>query len=81
MWIFTKPRSENDNRFVVNLDMCSRINLSRLGEHRFIEVMLESESVPIASAESREEAKAILSKVFESLKAGEKAFDFNAAPK
>ncbi|HLK61368.1 MAG TPA: hypothetical protein VKU00_32765 [Chthonomonadaceae bacterium] len=75
MWIYSKRRGEHDNRFVLNLDLCSRIHLTQLGEKWFVEAMLESEAQPIASTNSQEEASDILKRIFESLKAGEKALD------
>jgi hypothetical protein len=77
MWVYTKPRSEHDIRFLLNLDQCSRINLSQLGERWFIEVFLGSDSFPIAAAPSQEEAIRILRTIFDSLKAGEKALDLD----
>ncbi len=81
MWIYTKPRSEHDSRFLLNLDHCSRINISQLGERWFIEAMLESESIPVAAAGSQEEATALLKQVFDGLKSGEKALDLDALPR
>src|ERR1044071_4642309 len=75
MWIYSKRRNEHDNRFLLNLDLCSRINLTQLGEKWFIEVMLGSEAHPIAFTTSQEEAAELLQQIFESLKSGEKALD------
>jgi len=75
MWIYNRPRNEHDNRFLLNLDHGSRINVNALGEHWFVEVMLGSEAIPIASTDSQEEAIALQKRIFEGLKAGEKALD------
>src|SRR5579872_1683729 len=80
MWIYTRPRNENDNRFLLNLDLCSRVNVSQLGEKWFVEVILGSESFPVAAMGSREEAVDIVQQVFDSLKADEKALDLAAPP-
>jgi hypothetical protein len=77
MWIYSKSRGENDNRFLINLDLSSRVNLSQLGEHWFIEVMQGSDSHPIASTTSREEAVEIQKRIFEAMKAGEQAIDLD----
>jgi hypothetical protein len=78
MWISTKPRSEQDQSFLLNLDQCSRINISKLGERWFIEVMLGSDAFPVASAGSQEEAQAFLKQIFDSLRDDVKALDLNA---
>ncbi|HLV81796.1 MAG TPA: hypothetical protein VKT32_16025, partial [Chthonomonadaceae bacterium] len=68
------------NRFLLNLDQSARINLIQLGERWFVEVMLGSESVPVASANSPEEASALIKRIFESIRAGEDALDLEAPP-
>jgi hypothetical protein len=78
MWISTKPRSEQDMSFLLNLDQGSRINISKLGERWFIEVMVDSEGFPVASANSQEEAQAIVKQIFDSLRDDVKALDLNA---
>jgi len=78
MWIYSKPRSEHDNRFLLNLDLSSRINLSQLGERWFIEVMQGTESHPIASTTSSEEATELLNRIFEGLNSGEHALDLQS---
>jgi hypothetical protein len=78
MWVFSKHRGEHDYRFLMNLDQCSRINLTPLGEKFFIEVVLGSETIPIAQVSSQEEAEAIQKQVFMGLQAGEKALDLDA---
>ena len=80
MWIFSRPRNEHENRFLLNLDQSSRINLIQLGERWFIEVMLGTESVPVASANSQEEAATLLKRIFDSLLAGAEALDLEAPP-
>jgi hypothetical protein len=80
MWIYSRPRSENDIRFLLNLDLCSRIGLTELGEKWYVEVTLESETLPVASAGSNEEATAILTRIFESVRAGDGALDLAASP-
>jgi len=78
MWIYSKSRGENDNRFLINLDLSARINLSQLGEHWFIEVMQGSDSHPIASTTSREEAVEIQRMIFDAMKRGEQAIDLDS---
>ena len=79
MWIYSKRRNEHDNRFLLNLDLCSRINLTQLGEKWFIEVMLGTEAYPVAFATSQEEVADLIQRIFESLKAGEKALDLETS--
>ena len=78
MWIHTRPRSEQDNGLLINLDQCGRVQVSKLGEKWFIEAMLGSDAYPIAAAGSQEEAHALLKRIFDSLNAGEKALDLEA---
>src|SRR5438552_74593 len=78
MWIYSKRRGEHDLRYLMNLDQCSRINLTQIGERWFIEVMLGSETVPIAQVNSQEEADAILREIFESLAEGKSALDLDS---
>ncbi|HZT42154.1 MAG TPA: hypothetical protein VFA07_08185 [Chthonomonadaceae bacterium] len=80
MWIFSRPRNEHESRFLLNLEQSSRINLIQLGERWFVEVMLGTESVPVASASSPEEAAALIKRIFDSLRAGEAALDLEAPP-
>jgi hypothetical protein len=75
MWVHTRPRNEHENAILINLDMASRINISKLGERWFIEVMIGTEAFPIAIAESLEEAGDLMRKVFDALKSDEKALD------
>ncbi len=79
MWIFTRPRSEHDMKFMLNLDQCSRIQLTQLGERWFVEVMLGTESVPVASAGSVEEAAELLALVFEAIRSGDNALDLSVS--
>lgn len=79
MWIFSRPRNEHENRFLLNLDQSSRINLIQLGERWFVEVMLGTESVPVAAANSPEEAAALIKQIFDSLLAGADALDLDAS--
>ncbi len=80
MWIYSKPRNEHDTRFLLNLDQCSRINVTQLGEKWFVEVFLGSDSFPVAAAPTQEEAIGLMKRIFDSLKGGEKAFDLDAPP-
>ena len=80
MWVLSRPRSEHDVSFLLNLDMSSRIDLVQLGDRWFVEVRLGNEAVPVASASSREEAEAILAEVFSSLRSGATALDLGAPP-
>src|SRR5690348_966595 len=80
MWIHTMPRSEYDVPFLLNLALCSRVNISQLGERWFIEVMLESEAVPVATARTQEEAMGIVRRIFDAIRAGESALDLSAQP-
>ena len=75
MWVHTRPRNEHENAILINLNQASRINISKLGEKWFIEVMIGSEAFPIATAQSLEEAADLMKQVFEALKADEKALD------
>lgn len=78
MWIYTKPRNEHDIRFMLNLDLCTRVNVNQLGERWFLDVTLDSESIPVASSASEQEAFGLLQLVFDSLKNGRKALDLVA---
>jgi hypothetical protein len=78
MWVYSKSRGEHDNRFMVNLDQVSRINVSQLGGKWFLEVILGSESFPVAAAASREEVLLILARIFDGIQAGERALDLDA---
>ena len=59
----------------MNLDMCSRINLSELGEKWFIELVIGSETTPIAQVATQEEAAKILQAIFHSLQEDRPALD------
>src|SRR5438094_148276 len=78
MWVYSKSRGEHDHRFLMNLDQCSRINLTHLGERWFIELMHGSETTPIAQVNSEEEAGTILQEIFDSLLAAKPALDLDA---
>lgn len=80
MWIYSRPKNEHDNRFVLNLDLCSRISVNQLGEKWFVEVMLGAEAVPVAAAPTQEEAMGLLLQVFEALRSGDNALDLAAPP-
>src|SRR5437762_14054198 len=80
MWIYSRRRNEQDHRFLMNLDLCSRINLTQLGEKWFIEVMLGADAHPVATLNSQEEADALLKQIFENLQAGAAALDLEALP-
>ena len=75
MWIYSKPKNEHESRFLLNLDQCSRINISQIGERWLIEAMLESESIPIASAGTSDEASEMMTLLYESLESGRVALD------
>ena len=75
MWVHTRPRNEHENAILINLDMASRINISKLGEKWFIEVMIGNEAFPVAIAESLEEAGELMKRVFDAIKADERALD------
>lgn len=75
MWVFTKPRNEYDVRFLLNLDLCSRVGINQLGERWFVEVTLGTETVPVASAGSQEEAAALMGRIFGAIEAGKQGLD------
>ena len=78
MWIYTRPKTEHEPRFLLNLDESWRIAISQLGEKWLIEVTFGTESTPVATASSGEEAVSLVSRIFEALKNGEKALDLAA---
>lgn len=80
MWVYTKSRGEKDKRFLLNLDICSRINISQLGEKWFLEVILGSDSFPIAALNSQEEAETLMQHIFDHFKEEGKAIDLDASP-
>lgn len=79
MWVFTKPRGEHDRRSLLNLALCSRINISQLGDRWFLEVILGNDTFPIAALNSLEEADNLLHQIFDHMRTDEKAMDMAAA--
>ena len=75
MWLLSRPRSEHDNRFLLNMELGSRINLTTLGEKWFVEVVVGTESHPVAVAGTGEEANAILKRIFDAVAAGDHSLD------
>ncbi len=80
MWIYTKPRNEHDNRFLLNMALCSRVSVNQLGDRWFIEVTLGTEAVPVAATGSREQALALVRRIYEGIRSGEQAMDLGDLP-
>jgi hypothetical protein len=80
MWVYTKPRNEHDKRQLLDLAHFSVVTVSQLGERWFVDAVMGSDSSPLASANSQEEANTIVEYIFDSLKAGENAIDLNLPP-
>ena len=78
MWVHTRPRTEQENAILINLEQSTRITISKLGERWFIEAMIGTEAFPLATAGSNEEAHAILKHIFDRIHAGETALDLEA---
>ena len=78
MWIHTRPRSEQENAFLINLNQASRVTISKLGERWFIEAMIGTEAFPLAQAHSNEEAHAILKHIFDCMNSNDQALDLEA---
>jgi hypothetical protein len=78
MWIHTRPRTEQENAYLINLAQASRVNISKIGERWFIEAMIGTEAFPLAMANSVEEAHAILKHIFDKIHASECALDLEA---
>ncbi len=62
---------------LVNLSQHSAIQVAQLGNKWFVDVVLGNDSTTLAQVDTQEEADGLVQQIFDSLHAGEKAFDLN----